>query len=228
MNTPAFTAPVETVGGIELSPEFAAMALRASQSIVMLTAVTEEDSKIHMREGTAFCIDERGYFLTALHYTSGCTSSYIFVGAQILHMELVAADVDLDLALFAVKNPTSKFVPLQFAEAGLKQKDLVIGLGYPGGRLSVSLVAYVAGYQGQFVGGIDPNQPGIECPSLPAAAWFIGEAMDLEGFSGGPMLNEEGLVVAVTEMGDGDVFVAGTTAAGAVKFLSTSLGAQIR
>jgi S1-C subfamily serine protease len=223
MNIQASAASLTTVGGIELSDQVTEMVIRASPSVAMLTAVTEADGKTHMNEGTSFCVDERGFFLTAFHYVMGSSSSYIFLGAEVVPTTLVAVDEDLDLALFVVKKLDRLFVPLSLSTVPLGKDDLAIGVGYPAGQLSASLAAYVVGYQGQFVNGVDPNQPGIECPRLPTAAWFIGDGVELSGFSGGPMLSEDGLVVAVTEMGDGDVFVAGTTAADARQFLASHL-----
>lgn len=214
---------VHTVGSIELSPDFSDMVMQASPSIAMFTACTMSDGKTNMRSGTSFCVDERGFFLTALHYVQGSSYSFILVGSDIIPMLLVAVDEELDLALFVVKSLDRKFIPLRLCSTAPEKSEIVVGAGFPAVGLTVALAAYVVGYQGQFVNGQDAEQPGIECPALPTAAWFIGGEVDLSGFSGGPMLNENGLVVAVTEMGDGDVFVAGTTAADALRFLGAKL-----
>jgi len=223
METQATPFEVGTVGCIDLSPEFAEMVARVSPSVAMLTAIAEENQQTHMQEGTSFCVDERGFFLTAHHYVVGSSSSYILLGAEVVPTKLVAVDEKLDLALFVVKKLDRIFVPLRLSGAALEKNDLAVGVGFPAGRLIISLAAFVVGYQGQFVNGEDPRQPGIECPALPSAAWFIGDEIELSGFSGGPMLNVDGLVVAVTEMGDGGMFVAGTTAADVLTFLAANL-----
>jgi S1-C subfamily serine protease len=202
------------------------MVVHASQSVAMLTAITESSGAItQMMEGTSFCVDERGFFLTACHYVKGCTNSYIVFGGDIVSTMLVAVDQELDLALFVVKKLEHKFVPLHLSQAALEKNEVVIGLGFLPGLEGLSPAAFMAGYQGQLVNGADPQAPAVDCPALPSGAWFIGAGVELpDGFSGGPMLNEAGLVVAVTEMGDKNgLVVAGTTAADTLKFLAAHL-----
>ena len=223
MSKPVTPPQVHTVGGIGLSPEFAALVMQASPSVALITSATEAGSQTHLQEGTSFCVDTRGFFLTAFHHVKGSSSWYIFTGGGVVPLTLVAVEEKLDLALFKVKQSQCQFVPLELATLPLEKDELVVGVGFQAGRLIVSPAAYVACYQGQFVDGTDPQQPRVSCPTLPGAAWFIVDGIDLSGFSGGPLLNAGGKVVAVTEMGDGDMFIAGTSAQDVLNFLAANL-----
>ena len=216
---------LETIGGLSFSQEFLAVATAIRDSLVLVTGVHANDvtNQTEIREGTGFCVDARGYFLTALHYLTEAETIYLVKGVDLIAATIVASDADLDLVLLKTVGADREFASLVFAEEALSVEDLVCGVGFAAGRLVVAPLAFLASYQGRFVDGVDPNQPGLSCPALPSAAWFIGESLALEGLSGGPLLNEAGLVVGITEMGDGENFVVGTTAGDAIRFIAAHI-----
>jgi len=213
------SAAFETVGELLLSPDYSETVARSFVSLALVTASTQDGKLVHTREGTGFCLDERGYYLTALHYLAGADSIFLALGAgEIAFADMIAFDEQLDLALLKVQSK-SKLQALRLASAPLQPGDLACGVGYPANRFAVTAAAYLVCYQGCFVEGVDPEQEGVECPALPSGLWFIGGRLSLEGFSGGPMLNEDGEVVAITEMGDGESFAVGTSALDIARFL---------
>ena len=219
MSIQAHPASVVTVEGVELSPDFAQMVAHASPSLAILVA----DGKARTRTGTAFCVDERGFFLTAHHVVDDGAAHSIIVGTDILPTMLVAVDESLDLALCVVQKLDRKFTPLRLSAAAPEPNEVIVGLGFPVGRLSISPSAYLANYGGQFIDGLHPAVPDFVCRSLPDAAMFTVESGELLGFSGGPMVNRDGRVVAVSEKCARGQFLAATTAADALKFLAANL-----
>ncbi|GEM_PF-3363424 len=211
---------VPLVGFVQPSAALAQTYARASASVAVLNTQRSIDGHIVTGFGTSFCLDEHGLFLTARHVVEGHLSSFIVLD-RLYDTELVAVDEEQDLALVEVKDRTCEFSPLHLLAASLVRDELVIGLGYPAGRLAISLSGYVAMYHGRFVDGVDPDAPNITCPALPQAVYFLGAGLDLAGFSGGPVLNEAGAVVAVTSTGDGDAFVAGAGAEGVRGFVES-------
>ena len=137
--------------------------------------------------GTAFFINSRGHLLTNNHVVQGCELSKISYGNKDYDARLIATDETLDLALLKVDiKPKSFFV---FSKDEVKKLNKVYVAGYPLGKglsddlkISSGIVSSLKGYQD------NSNEIQIDAPIN-------------RGNSGGPIVNENGDLVAIAVSG---------------------------
>jgi S1-C subfamily serine protease len=193
-------------------------ASRVSGSIASLTVIMR-DGRIF--SGTAYCVDKRGYFVTALHCVQGDMAD-AFIAMDALHpVTVIAVDEKTDLALLKVEGTTCDFEPVMFAQSAPAAEEIVGGLGYPGGQLSVSLESFLVRCYGAITDGIGPEGFAINGNKMQNGLCFVGAQMELAGYSGGPIVNEHGEVVSSVSKGCTEAsFVMGPSAADIVAFIS--------
>ena len=137
--------------------------------------------------GTAFFINSRGHLLTNNHVVQGCELSKISYENKDYDARLIATDETLDLALLKVDiKPKSFFV---FSKDEVKKLNKVYVAGYPLGKglsddlkISSGIVSSLKGYQD------NSNEIQIDAPIN-------------RGNSGGPIVNENGDLVAIAVSG---------------------------
>ena len=144
--------------------------------------------------GTCFLISKQGYFLTNYHVISGAKNVNIKgIGndfSMLNEVDVVAFDIDLDLALLKLKNQNITFQDVPYSlntEASASQGTKVFVLGYPltttmGEEIKVSagIISSESGYKGtisqyQFSAAIQP------------------------GNSGSPLFNDNGDIIGVVD-----------------------------
>lgn len=143
------------------------------------------------KQGTCFLISKKGYFLTNYHVISGAENVQIKgIGGDFssaLGADVIAVDVDLDMALLKLKNQTITFdsVPYKFSLESAQQGTKSYVLGYPltsamGEEIKITegIISAKSGYKGsvsqyQFSAAVQP------------------------GNSGSPLFNENGDVIGV-------------------------------
>lgn len=185
---------------------------RTTESVGMMHAIVARAQHTESSVGTAYCVDKRGFFVTALHVVAGQTSSFIDMD-QIYETRIVAVDLTNDLALMQVVGKHGTFRPVVFATA-LGDDEIVGGLGYPDRGISIELCSFLARFTGAVVDGVGPNGLILEGDTLRQALSFAGSEAHTQGYSGGPIVNERGEVVASTIKGDDDLgFIIGPSAA---------------
>ncbi len=185
---------------------------RTADSVGMMHAIVQRAQRTESSIGTAYCVDKRGFFVTALHVVAGQTSSFIGMD-RLYDTRIVAVDLTNDLALMQVVSAHGTFQPVVFAN-GVGEGEIVGGLGYPDRGMSLELCSYLARYAGAVVDGVGPNGLILEGDTLRQALSFAGGDAHTQGYSGGPIVNERGEVVASTMKGDDDFgFIIGPSAA---------------
>ena len=137
--------------------------------------------------GSGFFINNKGYFITNNHVVSGCNQSKITFDDQVVKAELIATDQSLDLALLRVKVKPKDFLNLSKDPPEKLQKIYVAG--YPFGKgLSDDL---------KFTQGIISSVKGFADNSNQIQ---IDAAIN-SGNSGGPIVDEDGSLIAVAVSG---------------------------
>jgi len=184
---------------------------RTAESVGMMHAIVQKPGHTESSIGTAYCVNKYGFFVTAQHVVAGQISSFISMD-RIYETRIVAVDMTNDLALMQVVDHHGLFEPVVFA-AGVTDGEIVGGLGYPDRGLSFELCSYLARYAGPVINGVGPNGLILEGHVLQSALSFAGGEAHTQGYSGGPIVNEKGEVVASTIGGDDDLgFIVGPSA----------------
>lgn len=194
---------------------------RVTESVGMMHATVLRNHKVESIVGTAFCVDSRGYFVTALHVVAEQVNSFISMD-RLYETEVVAVDLANDLALMHVVQSHPKFLPVHFS-TDIALQSIVGGLGYPDRGMLIELCSYLARYAGPVVNGVGPNGLILEGDVLKSALSFAGGNAS-GGNSGGPLVNANGDVVASVAKGDGELdFIIGPSAAVIVPFVQQNL-----
>ena len=137
--------------------------------------------------GSGFFINNKGYFITNNHVVDGCTQSKITFDEKSVDAELIAKDETLDLALLRAKVKPKDYLNISDDPPEKMQKIFVAG--YPFGKgLSDDL---------KFSQGIISSVKGFADNSNQIQ---IDAAIN-SGNSGGPIVNEDGDLVAVAVSG---------------------------
>ena len=137
--------------------------------------------------GTAFFINKKGNLLTNNHVVEGCKLSKINYFNKEYDANLIATDNMLDLALLEVELKPKAFI--SFSKDELKKRDLIIIAGYPLGKYLSDDLKINEGKISSLK-GFDNNSNEIT----------VDLAINL-GNSGGPIVNENGQLVAVAVSG---------------------------
>jgi len=130
------------------------------------------------KQGTYFLIDKSGYLLTNYHVISGAKTVQVKgIGndfSTLYGVDVIAYDVDLDLALLKFKNPNLTFsdIPFKLSETTVPQGTKSFVLGYPlteamGEEIKVTegIISAKSGYKGsisqyQFSAAVQPGNSG--------------------------------------------------------------------
>ncbi|HLX59706.1 MAG TPA: serine protease [Planctomycetota bacterium] len=160
--------------------------------------------------GSAFCIDERGFYLTNCHVikNAGDTVNVIIAAGEKDQRKVIAKvvrqDEEMDLALLKVDTPTSSTPLMYGSDDSLIETAEVIAFGFPFGKeLALNPGEYPS---------ISVNKGRVT--SLRKKDGALNriqiDAVVNPGNSGGPLLDKKGEVVGVV--------VSGIMGAGAVNF----------
>jgi S1-C subfamily serine protease len=150
-------------------------------------ASMESDGSDIASSGSGFFINNKGYFITNNHVVDGCTQSKITFNEKSVDAELIAKDETLDLALLRANVKPKDYLNISDDPPEKMQKVFVAG--YPFGKglsddlkFSQGIISSVKGF------GDNSNQIQID-------------AAINSGNSGGPIVNEDGDLVAVAVSG---------------------------
>jgi hypothetical protein len=189
------------VGNGQLSqPLIDALTIVKSSVGVMLVEKAGDVTSMH---GSAFCVDARGLFITAFHYLNGFLSATLMLDREYT-AQPVAIDEEKDLALFSI-NPATPLRPLRFAASLPAPGTELVGVGHVMREAYVSLGAYAASYLDRLEAVISAeSKADIDPERLECSLVMVGSGLNIPGFSGGPLLNQNGEVVALTSGGDGE------------------------
>ena len=137
--------------------------------------------------GSGFFINNKGYFITNNHVVDGCTQSKITFKEESIDAELIATDQNLDLALLRAKIKPKGFLNLSNDPPEKLQKIYVAG--YPFGKGLSDDLKFTQGIISAVKGYAD-NSNQIQ----------IDAAIN-SGNSGGPIVDEDGSLIAVAVSG---------------------------
>ncbi len=149
--------------------------------------IADEGSKNKSSSGTAFFVSNKGYLLTNHHVVEGCSVSKITYNNKDYDTELIATDVNLDLALLKSQANNKSFI--NFSNKDLKKMQRIYVGGYPLGKglsddlkISSGIVSSLKGFND------NSNEIQIDAAINP-------------GNSGGPIINQSGELVAIAVAG---------------------------
>ena len=137
--------------------------------------------------GTAFFINNRGHLLTNNHVVEGCSLSKITYKNNDYDAKLIATDKTLDLALLKAELKPKTF--FNFSKDETKKLNTIYVAGYPLGKglsddlkISSGIVSSLKGFED------NSNEIQIDAPIN-------------SGNSGGPIINENGDLIAIAVSG---------------------------
>jgi S1-C subfamily serine protease len=148
----------------------------------------EKDNDEGGSSGTAFFINKKGYLLTNNHVVEGCTLSKISYKNNDYDTKLIATDRTLDLALLKSELKPKTFI--NFSDKDVKKLDTIYVAGYPLGIEGLSDDLKMNPGVVSSLKGFDNNSNEIQ----------IDAAIN-SGNSGGPIINENGDLIAITVSG---------------------------
>ena len=147
----------------------------------------EKDNDEGGSSGTAFFINKKGYLLTNNHVVEGCTLSKISYKNKDYDTKLIATDKTLDLALLKSELKPKTF--FNFSKDETKKLNTIYVAGYPLGKglsddlkISSGIVSSLKGFED------NSNEIQIDAPIN-------------SGNSGGPIINENGDLIAIAVSG---------------------------
>lgn len=151
------------------------------------SAHAQEMQYFSVQSGSGFFVN-RDFLITNAHVVKGCTKVSITGGANDPAAEIVAQDVEHDLALIKSEAQPAEFAPLRLEIDTIKVGDDVMVIGYPGEK----------GARGEYtvttaqVQKVDFNNAGNPW------RFYISDVVQ-HGNSGGPVLDTSGNVIGVAE-----------------------------
>ena len=156
--------------------------------------VQAPDTPRHLTSGTAFAVSGDGQWLTARHVVEGCREAALIVGGG----RAVAADIQLardsDIALLTTDGGPNA-LPVGPAQERLRVGRHAYHPGYPQGRPGEAASRLIGRETLRFRGRGQRDEPVLAWAEIGRTEGLHGT---LSGLSGGPALDSQGRVIAVT------------------------------
>ena len=145
--------------------------------------------------GTAFAIDETGWWLTARHVVADCKDVGIIVGRRAaVRVKMVKPAPFADIALLKTeKAPES--LALDMREDQLRIGQLAFHVGFPQGRQGEAVSRLYRREKLVAHGRFDNEEPVLAWAELGRTQGLNGS---LAGMSGGPVFDAQGNVIGIT------------------------------
>jgi S1-C subfamily serine protease len=158
--------------------------------------------------GSGFVIDSEGHILTNYHVVDVATSVEVdFPSGTKVMGNVIATDLDSDIAVIKVDVPTSELHPLTLGDSDqLKVGQMVVAIGNPF-RLSSTMTLGIVSAKGRV---LDSIRTASDQSTFSAGDIIQTDAAINPGNSGGPLLNLSGEVVGINRA----IRTTGTTAEG--------------
>jgi len=170
--------------------------LEASKSVIRIITIFDDGSGV---TGTAFSINDEGYFLTNAHVVDGAKSVVAVMSSDKYDVEVIKKYDDIDLAILKIKNTGLK--PLTFAyKKNIHVTDRVSSIGFPSAAdknddidelTTVTINSGIIGKLTKINLSIDSKDITTRYPVVQH------DAAVNHGNSGGPLVNECGQVVGI-------------------------------
>lgn len=182
----------------------AALYERVNPGVVSIVVTTADSAG----SGSGFVYDQDGHILTNYHVVEGAESVEVdFTDGNKVYGNVIATDLDSDLAVIKVDVPAEKLVPLTLGDSNqMKVGDLVVAIGNPF-RLSSTMTLGIISAKGRM---LDSMRTSTDTTPFSAGDIIQTDAAINPGNSGGPLLNLAGEVVGINRA----IRTTGTTAEG--------------
>jgi len=141
--------------------------------------------------GTAFSVNEQGFWLTARHVVEGCRAIGVRDRQRWVRASVAWAHPRADVALIRTQNGTP---PFALADDPLARGMEGYAIGFPQGRPGAVQGRLLGRAQMQARGLFQGRAPTLEWAEVRRVPAFHGS---LGGISGGPLLDAEGRVIGV-------------------------------
>jgi 2-alkenal reductase len=199
--TPTATFPTLTTatqvqsqaGSVQLVTEsdLAALYERVNPGVVTIIVATPNASG----SGSGFVYDKEGHILTNYHVVEGAETIEVdFTDGNKVYGEVIATDLDSDLAVIKGNLPPEELVPLPLGDSdALKVGDQVVAIGNPF-RLSSTMTLGIVSAKGRM---LDSIRTSADNSPFSAGDLIQTDASINPGNSGGPLLNLAGEVVGI-------------------------------
>lgn len=145
--------------------------------------------------GSGFVIDKEGHILTNYHVVDTATQVEVdFPSGEKVTGDVIATDLDSDVAVVKVDVPSNILVPLRLGDSdSLKVGQMVVAIGNPF-RLSNTMTLGIVSAKGRV---LDSIRTASDQSSFSAGDLIQTDASINPGNSGGPLLNLNGEVVGI-------------------------------
>jgi S1-C subfamily serine protease len=187
--------PISTSSSI-VSQQDALVALyeRVSPGVVTIRVLTEQGEGL----GSGFVIDADGHIVTNYHMVEGITDLEVdFTSGYKVRGDVVATDLDSDLAILKVDAPADQLHPLVFGDSDQVQVgQTVVAIGNPFGLEGTMTVGIVSS-KGRTMESMRQSSSGSY---FTAGGLIQTDAAINLGNSGGPLFNLQGEVIGVNRM----------------------------
>ena len=189
----AMAAPQVSTSNTLISQQDALIALyeRVSPGVVTIRVLTEQGEGL----GTGFVIDAEGHLVTNYHVVEGVSELEVdFQSGYKVRGEVVATDLDSDLAVLKVEAPVDQLHPLVFGDSDqVKVGQTVIAIGNPFG-LNGTMTVGIVSSMGRTLESLRQSPSGAY---FTAGGIIQTDAAINPGNSGGPLLDLQGEVIGV-------------------------------
>lgn len=195
-------------------PEVEAAINRMAATIVRIEVISEEGEAGRMRRdhavGSGSIIDAQGHVLTNYHVAGrGATFLCRLADREEVPATLVGADAMTDLAVIRLdlsrRRSTAPLPVASFADSSkVRPGDTVLSMGCPAGlnqSVTLGIVANDQMVMTRFVGDMDLDGESVG----ELVRWIGHDAVIFGGNSGGPLVDAEGRIVGVNELGVGSL-----------------------
>jgi len=164
---------------------------RVAPGVVTIRVLTDLGDGL----GSGFVIDDQGHIVTNYHVVEGVTDLEVdFQSGYKVRGEVVATDIDSDLAVLKVNAPADQLHPLVFGDSNqVKVGQTVIAIGNPFG-LDGTMTVGIVSSMGRTLESFRQSSSGAY---FPAGGIIQTDAAINPGNSGGPLLNLQGEVIGV-------------------------------
>lgn len=202
MPTPLVIPPV--LSGLEIDSRLPQLYQNISRGVVSILTVGDQGGGL----GSGFVYDQNGYIITNFHVVDGATDLEVdFSSGLKVRAEVVATDLDSDLAVIKVKAPAEELVPLPLGDSDtLQVGQQVVALGNPFG-LSGTMTLGIVSAKGRTLDSLRQASSGSYFSS---GDIIQTDASINPGNSGGPLLNLNGEVIGINRA----IRTTGTSASG--------------
>ncbi len=200
---PQVVAP-PALTGMDLDSRLPELYNQVSPGVVSILTVGDQGGGL----GSGFVYDKNGYIITNFHVVDGATDLEVdFASGLKVRADVIATDLDSDLAVIKVNAPADELIPLSMGDSDqLQVGQQVIALGNPFG-LTGTMTLGIVSAKGRTLDSLREASTGSY---FSAGDIIQTDASINPGNSGGPLLTMNGEVIGINRA----IRTTGTTASG--------------